>query len=754
MAKAISTKAKASTKAVATNGSAKNGALAKSNGTAKNAVPASKPVAVAKATTPNAKKTVSGKSFKTVKMNYGGKEVTVDLTSEYNMKGFSKETIKNWYKLEHLGRRLDDKAALYLKMAKGWSYHAPFAGHDGIQLALGQVFRPSKDFLFPYYRDFLTSLSAGLTPEEIILNGLSKDTDVAGGGRHMSNHFAKPSINVQNVSSCTGNHSQHAAGLARAVKKYKGDEVVYYSGGESACAEGYFYEAIAASDLDKSPVIYVIQNNKFGISVPLEQVSSNLNVSDNFIGFKNLKIIQCDGKDPFDSFRALEEAIKYCKSGKGPAMIHAECDRIGSHSNSDKQDNYRIDEELQAVYRRDPLLQFRYHVLNNKIMTEKEILEVEEENKQAIFEAADKAEAAPKADGNSWREFIFPDPYVTKEQNTEVAIDPNAPKLTFLEGINYALKQEFRRNPNTYMWGQDIGKGGVFNVVKGMPQEFGKDRVFNAAIAEDMIVGTANGFTRYRDDIRVVIEGAEFADYFWPAMEQYIELAHEYWRTRGQNTPNVTLRLASGGYIQGGLYHSQNLEATLATVPGVRIVQPAFADDAIGLMRNCVRSKGPSMFLEPKYLYNFKAAMSPTPPDDFIIPFGKAKVRRKGDDITIVTYGTGVHLSIFAAEELEKEGVSVEIIDLRSIIPWDKETVLEAVKRTGRCIVVHEDRVTAGFGGEISSTINQFAFNYLDAPVLRVGSKDCHVGFAKEYETAVLLNVKDVKEAVLATMKF
>lgn len=753
MAKAIPTKAKASTKAVATNGSAKNGTIAK-NGSAKKAEPASKPVAVAKTATSNAKKTVAAKSFKSVKMNYGGKEVTVDLTSKYDMKGFSKETIKTWYKLEHLGRRLDEKAALYLKMAKGWSYHAPFAGHDGIQLALGQVFRPSKDFLFPYYRDFLTSLSAGLTPEEIILNGLSKDTDVAGGGRHMSNHFAKPSINVQNVSSCTGNHSQHAAGLARAVKKYKGDEVVFYSGGDSACAEGYFYEAIAASDLDKSPVIYVIQNNKFGISVPLEQVSSNLNVSENFVGFKNLKIINCDGKDPFDSYRALEEAIKYCKSGKGPAMIHAECDRIGSHSNSDKQDNYRPDEELQAVYRRDPLLQFRYHVLNNKIMTEKEILEIEEENKQAIFVAADKAEAAPKADGNSWREFIFPDPYVTKEQNTEVAIDPNAPQLTFLEGINYALKQEFRRNPNTFMWGQDIGKGGVFNVVKGMPQEFGRDRVFNAAIAEDMIVGTANGFTRYRDDIRVVIEGAEFADYFWPAMEQYIELAHEYWRTRGQNTPNVTLRLASGGYIQGGLYHSQNLEATLATVPGVRIVQPAFADDAIGLMRNCIRSKGPTMFLEPKYLYNFKAAMSPTPPDDFIIPFGKAKVRRQGTDITIVTYGTGVHLSTFAAEELEKEGVSVEVIDLRSIIPWDKETVLEAVKRTGRCIVVHEDRVTAGFGGEISATINQYAFNYLDAPVLRVGSKDCHVGFAKEYETAILLNVKDVKEAVLATMKF
>jgi 2-oxoisovalerate dehydrogenase E1 component len=694
-------------------------------------------------------------ALKQVKMNYGGKEVLVDLFCEFNFKGFDKETIIKWYKLQHLGRRLDEKAALYLKMAKGWSYHAPFAGHDGIQLALGQVFRASKDYLFPYYRDFLTSLSAGLTPEEIILNGLSKDTDVAGGGRHMSNHFAKPSINVQNVSSCTGNHSQHAAGLARAVKYYNGDEIVYYSGGDSACAEGYFYEAVAAANLDKSPVIFVIQNNKFGISVPLEQVSANLNVADNFVGFKNLKIINCDGRDPFASYNAMQEAIKYVRSGEGPAMVHAECDRIGSHSNSDKQDNYRPDEELQAVYRRDPLLQFRYHILNNKILTEKQLEQIEEENKALIFEAADKAEAAPNANGASWAEFLYPEEFAPRDGSTEVSIPSGAEQLTYLEGINYALKQEFRKNPNTFMWGQDIGKGGVFNVVKGMPQEFGNKRVFNAAIAEDMIVGTANGFSRYRDDIRLIIEGAEFADYFWPAMEQYVELAHEYWRTRGQNTPNVTLRLASGGYIQGGLYHSQNLESALATVPGVRIVQPAFADDAIGLMRNCIYSKGPTMFLEPKYLYNFKPAMGPTPPDNFVVPFGKAKKRREGDNITIVTYGTAVHLSNFAAEEIQKEhGITTEIIDLRSIIPWDKEMVINAVKRTNRVIVVHEDRVLGGFGGEVASVINQEAFGYLDAPVLRVGSKDVHVGFAKEYEKEILLNINDVKQAILKTVNY
>lgn len=701
----------------------------------------------------SAAKKSNSKASKLRKMNYEGKEVEVLQYSKFDFKGFDKKKIVDWYKLQHLGRKLDEKAALYLKMAKGWSYHAPFAGHDGIQLALGQVFRPSKDFLFPYYRDFMTSLSAGLTPEEIILNGLSKDTDVAGGGRHMSNHFAKPGINVENVSSCTGNHSQHAAGLGRAVVKYKGDEIVYYSGGESACAEGYFYEAVASADFDKAPVVFVIQNNLFGISVPLHEVSTNLNVSENFIGFKNLKIINCDGRDPFDSYRALQEAIKHIKSGKGPAMVHADCDRIGSHSNSDKQEGYRPEGDMEINKQRDPLLQFRLKLLDEKILTQKELEKIEADNKQRIFDAADEAELAPDADGKSWREYLFPDAYCTKENDMEYEIDSEE-KINYIEGINKALKQEFRSNEDTFLWGQDIGKGGVFNVVKGMPEEFTKHRVFNAPIAENNIVGSANGFSRYNDKIRVVIEGAEFADYFWPAMEQLIELSHEYWRTRGQNIPNITLRLASGGYIQGGLYHSQNLEAVFTSIPGLRVVQPAFADDAMGLMRNCIRSQGVTLFLEPKYLYNFKSAAGPETKEDNVIPFGKGKIRREGSDVTVVTYGTGVHMSLFAAQELENSGLSVEVIDLRSLIPWDKELVFESVKKTNRVVVVHEDNKTGGFGGEIASEITENLFSYLDAPVLRVGSKDCPVGFAKSYETEILLSISDVKEKIEECMKY
>lgn len=677
----------------------------------------------------------------------------------FNVKGFDKDTLIEWYRMQHLGRRLDEKAANYLKMAKGWSYHAPFAGHDGIQLALGKIFRPGKDFLFPYYRDMLTSLAAGVTVEEIIANGLSKDADVAGGGRHMSNHFAKISIGLQNSSSCTGNHSQQAVGTARAIKKYKGDEVVYCSTGDSTTSEGYYYEAVNGADREKLPIVFVIQNNKYGISVPLREQTANERVAENFSGFTNLKIIYCDGRDPMDSWRAMEEAQAYCLSGKGPAMVHADCDRIGSHSNSDNHELYRTPEDLESMKKRDPLPRMRATLIQAGIATEEQLNAIEEANKQAIFAAADAVEPLPDPAPESYTQFVIPDAIIGLDDDSEFRIAPaaDAPVLTFREGINTAMIEEFRRNPNTFLFGQDVAshkKQGIFNVCKGLLDEFGNDRVFNAPIAEDFIVGTANGMTRYRDDIRVVVEGAEFADYFWPAMEQLIECTHDYWRTRGQFGPAVVIRLASGGYIQGGLYHSQNLEGTFTTLPGLRVVMPVFADDAVGLMRTAIRSRGTTMYLEPKFLYNYRPTSAPLPADGFMIPFGRGKVRRAGTDLTIVSYGTAVHWSLQAAETLAQEGISVEVIDLRSLAPWDKELVFESVKRTGRCVVAHEDKVTGGFGGEIASSIGQELFRYLDAPVRRVGSKDTPVGFAKSLEKAILLSVDDIIGAVKETVAF
>ena len=662
-----------------------------------------------------------------------------EVARENRFGGVSREEARKWYALMHLSRVLDDKAPNYLKQGLGWSYHAPCAGHDAIQLALGMTFRPGRDYLFPYYRDLATCVAAGLTPEEILLNGMSKATDVASGGRHMSNHFSKPSIGIQNVSSCVSNHSQHAAGLARAVKTYRKDAIVFCSIGESAESEGYFYEAVNGASREKLPVVFVVQDNGYGISVPKADQTANLYSSDNFSGFLNLKIIHCDGLDVFDSFRAMREAVAFARSGAGVAIVHATCVRIHSHSNSDRQELYRTPEELAAAKEADPLPRFRRLLIETGLLTESEVDAIEARNAQAYEEAADRAKAAPEPDPATIYDFVSPESWVS-ERWPEGLPDGSGDEMTFVQALNATLKDEFRRNPDTYTWGQDVAyrdKGGVFNVTKGMQREFGLARVFNAPIAEDYIMGTANGFSRLSDQIRIVVEGAEFADYFWPAAEQMVEMSQEYWRTNGQFVPNVTVRLASGGYIGGGLYHSQNIEGWLSTLPGLRIVVPAFADDAAGLLRTAIRSRGVTLYLEPKFLYNNPMARTKVPAE-FAVPFGKARLRSEGSDLTIVAYGTPVHFALDAARELQKEGKSVEVLDLRSLVPLDHEAILRSVRKTSRVLVAHEDKVHGGFGGEIASQIQERAFEFLDAPVGRVGSEFTPVGFSRVLERAIL----------------
>jgi 2-oxoisovalerate dehydrogenase E1 component len=661
-----------------------------------------------------------------------------------------------WYRLIHLGRMLDDKARNYLRQAKGWSYHASHAGHDGIQIALGLAFRPNKDYLFPYYRDMLTCLAGGITPYEIILNGLSKAADTASGGRHMSNHFAKISIGIWNVSSCTGNHSQHAAGLGRAVKYYDADSIVFCSQGESSCSEGYVFEALNGASRERLPVVFVVQNNGYGISVPVSEQSANAIVSENYRGLRNLTIINCDGTNPFDSVSAMRRATDIVHAGDGPVLLHAFCERINAHSNSDRHESYRSQAELTEVRTYDSYERLRLHLLNVEDVEEVTLLAIEEENKSIVAEAAEKAEAAADPDPTTATLFVLPEES-TVAPEAMIAAEAGAP-LTLREAINGTLISEFRRNPNTFLWGQDVAskeKGGVFNVTKGMQQEFGPSRVFNAPIAEDFIVGTANGFSRFREDVWVVIEAAQFADYLWPAMEQVVDTSHDYYRSNGQFVPNIVARLASGGYIAGGLYHSQNLEAVFATLPGLRVVTPAFADDAVGLLRHAMRSRGITFFLEPKYLYNQVFAKAPNPGETYEIPFGKARIRREGSDLTIVSYGTPVHWCLRAANQLKDEhGLNAEVIDLRSIVPLDIDTVVNSVRKTSKALVVHEDKVFGGFGGEIVSQITEKCFDALDGPVLRVGSKDCPVPFSKILERAVLPQVDDVYQKALALAQY
>lgn len=676
---------------------------------------------------------------------------------KFTVDNTDKETLKKWYQLMTLGRQIDEKAPNYLKQALGWSYHAPYAGHDGIQLAIGQVFNRETDFLFPYYRDMLTAISAGLTAEEIILNGLSKADDAASGGRHMSNHFAKPEWNIQNVSSATGNHTLHAVGTARGIKKYNAKGISISSQGESSTSEGYVFEAINGASNEKLPVMFVFQDNQFGISVPQRDQSANRRAAENYRGIKNLKIFYCDGKNVFDSMNTVFEARQHIEKVGEPVIVHANCVRIHSHSNSDRHELYRDDNERHCVQMSDPLHRFRIQLMHSGKFTEDELNQLDAEAKKVISAAHKKVIKAADPDPKSIFDFVLPDSYVSTKYPDGISDGKTGTKLKFIQALNETLKAEFRTNPDTYIWGQDVAnkdKGGIFNVTKGMQQEFGRNRVFNAPIAEDFIMGTANGMSRFDKKIRVVVEGAEFADYFWPAMEQLVETSHDYWRSNGAFAPNVTIRLASGGYIGGGLYHSQTIEGALATLPGLRIVYPSYADDAAGLLRTSMRSEGPTVFLEPKALYNDPVAETVVP-DDFEVPFGKSRIRREGSDLTIVTYGNTTHMAVEVGNKISQEmGKEIEVVDIRSLVPLDREGILKSVKKTSRVLVVHEDKVFAGFGGELAAIIADEAFEYLDAPVKRVGSTFTPVGFNRILEKAILPSAEKIYDAAKELLLF
>jgi 2-oxoisovalerate dehydrogenase E1 component len=404
----------------------------------------------------------------------------------------------------------------------------------------------------------------------------------------------------------------------------------------------------------------------------------------------------------------------------------------------------------------DPVAKFRRLLLRYERFTQEEITSTEEQVKQEVKDAHKLALMAPDPDPKSIYNFVYPEPYQSVLYPDGTHQQEGEPKK-LIEAINETLKAEFRYNQDTFLWGQDIAnkeKGGIFNVSKGLQKEFGKERVFNAPIAEDFILGTANGMSRFNKKIRIVAEGAEFADYFWPAMEQFVECTHDYWRSNGKFVPNVTVRLASGGYIGGGLYHSQTIEGALSTLPGVRIVYPSFADDAAGLLRTSLRSPGFTLFCEPKALYNALSATTFVP-DDFEVPYGKARIRRAGTDLSVITYGNTTQMCLEAAKTLELEkNYQVEVIDIRSLIPFDKEAVLASVRKTGRALIVHEDKVFSGFGAEIAAIISNEAFEYLDAPIKRVGSTFTPVGFNRILESAILPNTEKILQAAREILQY
>ncbi len=660
------------------------------------------------------------------------------------------ELILDWYRKGYTTQAIDNRASIYIRRGMGWNYHARCTGHEAIQICAGMAFRRNKDFLFPYYRDTGTVIGAGMQPLDLFLNGLIRADDPCAGGRHMSNHFGDPKVGIQNVSSCTGNHTLHGVGVARAIKTYGSDAISFTSQGDSSTSEGYCYEAFNGASREKLPVIFIIQNNGYGISVPTSEQTANERIGENYIGLKNLEVIFCDGTNFFDSHRAMNDALAYVQSGQGPAMISAKCVRMGAHSNSDAHGLYRTDDEIDLAAEFDPVGRLRKYILEKGLANEARLTSLEKSVDAELDAAAAKAEAAPLPTPESVYDFVEPVPYSPEHEGLNPPTPSGESKEKLREAVTRTMREEFRRNPHTFIWGQDVAskeKGGVFNLTKGMLEEFGSKRVFNGPIAEDYIVGTANGMCRFDPNIHVVIEAAQFADYVWPAMEQIVELGHEYWRTNGQFTPNIVCRLASGGYITGGLYHSQNVEALMSHLPGIRVMAPAFADDASGMLRTAMRSKGITFFLEPKFLYNRPGAKGPVTDENFCIPFGEGRVRRPGEDLSIITYGNTVHHSLEVADSLATEGWDVEVFDLRSIKPIDSAGIIATVKKTGKVLIVHEDHLFNGIGSEVAAIVSEHCFQDLDGPIRRVAALDIPIGFSPVLEKATLPNVDSIKEA-------
>ena len=666
----------------------------------------------------------------------------------------SKDEALKALRLMLLGRTIDNKAMNLLRQGKTF-FHIAGSGHEAIQVAAGLALNPNKDWFFPYYRDLALSLSIGVKPYDFFLQSFAKNDDPSSGGRQLPCHWGHPDINLPGQSSPTGTQFLQAVGAALAQVRKGERNIAYVSSGEGTSSQGEFHEAVNWASREKLPVLFVIENNKYAISVPvyLQSGGRGASVSEMMAGFANLHRVKIDGTDYFECVEKVAEAIEYIKSGKGPALIEAEVVRLLSHSSSDDQKKYRSPEELEKDLRKDPIQVFVKKLTSMKLINDDEYQKLKKEVEKEVNDAADKALKAADPKPETATQYIFDESNLKNDLDYEKSV-PSGNKVVMVDSLNHALMEEMERDDRIYMFGEDIAdnKGGVFTVTKGLSNKFGFDRVFNSPLAEASIMGVAVGMAV--TGLKPVVE-IQFGDYIWPAfMQMKNELATMRYRTHNTWTAPVVVRVAVGGYIHGGLYHSQNIESIFAHIPGIYIAFPSNAADAKGLMKTAIRLNDPVLFCEHKGLYRQSSAMSPEPDEDYLVPFGKAKVVREGTDATVISYGVSMWDSILAAKKLEDEGYSVEVIDLRTIIPLDEETIFNSVKKTNKAIVIHEDTLTGGFGGEIASRIADKCFQYLDGPVRRVAAMDSHIPYSPILENEILPNRNRVYNGIKELLEF
>lgn len=663
--------------------------------------------------------------------------------------GNNKQVLMKALKLMMTARQIDAKAMTLLKQGKTF-FHIAGSGHEGIQAAIGLQLHPTEDWYFPYYRDLTIALSAGVTNYDFFLQCFGKAADPACGGRQLPGHWGtKKPVNIPAQSSPTGTQFLQAVGTALASERRGIRNVSYVASGEGTTSQGEFHEAVNWASREKLPVLFCIQNNKYAISVPVSQQSGGKSnsIAEMMAGYDNLKRYHIDGTDFVTAYQSVTEGIEYIKSGKGPVLIEADVVRLESHSSSDDHKKYRSIEEIERDKERCPISRLSSYLLHHDLATAEEIDDLRQLVIKEINEAAELAEEEKNPEPETAHRYVF-DESGYKESLTYEKSKPVGKSIVMVDAINHALHEELRKNPDIYVFGEDIadGKGGVFTATKGLSTTFGSKRVFNSPLAEASIAGVAAGMALA--GMRPVVE-IQFGDYIWPAFMQYkCEIATIRYRSNDAWNAPVVTRVAVGGYIHGGLYHSQNIESIFAHIPGIYIAYPSNANDAKGLLKTAMRINDPVLFCEHKGLYRQPYAATPEPDEDFLIPFGKANIVREGTDATIVTYGLNVWDAYFISKRLEEEGYSIEIIDIRTIAPLDEETIFNSVKKTNKVIVIHEDTLTAGFGGEIAARIADGCFRHLDAPVKRLAAMDSHIPYSPVLEDTILPSREETYKAI------
>ena len=679
-------------------------------------------------------------------------EVQVVSVSGTKKKGsVDKELLLDAYRSMVRARRVDQKAIVLYKQNK-CHFQIGCAGHEAVQVAAAQAMRPGYDWAYPYYRDMAFVAAWGMSNRELLLAILNKAGDPTSGGRTMPMHYGHHALRIVNQSSPTGTQFLQAVGAAKGALYKVTDEVVYVSSGEGTTAQGGYFEAINWAARERLPVIFLVQDNDYAISVHKSEQFAGGSVATIAAGFEGLEVVEVNGLDYFASREAFVKAVKHAREGQGPTLIVADVVRLQSHSISDNQAKYRSAKDIAKDREQDPIHAFEHQLMERGIASAEDLEQINRDIQDEIDRDAEWAEAQPDPTPESATNFVYvdPDPSILFAE-----AEPNGPEVFLVESLNYALDEEMRRDPNMVIYGQDVayGKGGVFTVTTGLTAKYGAERVFNSPLAESSIVGTAVGLATV--GLKPVVE-IQFADYCWTAMMDIRnELALMYYRSNGTFRCPAVLRIPVGGYIHGGLYHSQNIESTFAHFPGLFVVLPSNAWDAKGLLKAAIRGNDPVLFLEHKGLYRQVYAKGGRGGEDDLVPLGRAKVIREGTDATIVTWGAIVQKSLLAAETARKNsGASVEVIDLRTIYPLDIETILTSVRKTGRLLIAYEDILFMGFGAEVAAQVADKAFDYLDAPVRRVAGLFTPIPHAPILEKAVLPQTEQVEAALMALLAY